>query len=125
MGYRKIPTIHTIDDIPGEEGFVVRLQSISFGKVRRVTALLDSEGDGALEEIGKLVVSKIVSWNLEDGDGQPVPVTVEEFDELDFSLVLKVVNAWLDRMTGVSDDLGKDSLSGAKFPGQPVTMEAL
>lgn len=125
MGYRKVPTIHTIDDIAGEEGLVVRLQSISFGKVRRITSLLDSEGDGALEEIGKLVVSKIVSWNLEDENGQPVPVTVEEFDELDFSLVLKIVNSWLDRMTGVSDDLGKDSSSGAKFPGQPVTMEAL
>ena len=125
MGYRKVPTIHTIDDIPGEDGLIVRMQGISFGKVRRVTALLDDEGDGALEEIGKLVVSKLVSWNLEDGDGRAIPVTIEEFDELDFQLVLKLVNAWLDRMTGVSDDLGKDSSSGVKFPGQPVTMEAL
>lgn len=125
MGYRKIPTIHTIDDIPGEDGLIVRMQGISFGKVRRVTSLLDDEGDGALGEIGKLVVSKLVSWNLEDEDGRPIPVTEDEFDELDFALVLKIVNAWLDCMTGVSDELGKDSSSGVKFPGQPVTMEAL
>lgn len=125
MGYRKVPTIHTIDDIAGEDGLIVRLQGISFGKVRRVTSLLDNEGDGALGEIGELVVSKLVSWNLEDEHGQPIPVTQEEFDELDFALVLKIVNAWLDRMTGVGDDLGKDSSSGVKFPGQPVTMEAL
>ena len=124
MGYRKVPTIHTIDDIPGEDGLIIRMQGISFGKVRRVTKLLDDEGDGALEEIGKLVISKLVSWNLEDQDG-PVPTTVEALDELDFSLVLKLVNAWLDCMTGVGDELGKDSSSGAKFPGQPVTMEAL
>lgn len=125
MGYRKIPTIHTIDDIPGEDGLIVRMQGISFGKVRRVTALLDAEGDGALEEIGKLVVSKMVSWNLEDESGVPIEPSVEALDELDFSLVLKLVNAWLDRMTGVSEELGKGSSSGERFPGQPVTMEAL
>lgn len=125
MGYRRVPTIYTIDDIDGEEGFVVRMQGISFGKVRRVTSLLDQEGDGALEEIGQLVVSKMVSWNLEDEDGVPVRPSVEALDDLDFALVLKIVNAWLDRMTGVSDDLGKGSPSGEKFPGLPVTMEAL
>lgn len=125
MGYRKIPTIHTIDDIPGEDGLIVRMQGISFGKVRRVTALLDAEGDGALEEIGKLVVSKMVSWNLEDEHGTPIEPSVEALDELDFSLVLKLVNAWLDRMTGVNEELGKGSSSGERFPGQPVTMEAL
>jgi hypothetical protein len=127
VGYRKTPTIHTIDDIEGEEGLIVRMQGISFGKVRQITALLgdDSDDGEAMGEIAKLTVSKLVSWNLEDGEGVPVPVTLEGFESQEFDLILKVVNAWLDRMTGVSADLGKGSPSGESFPGQPVTMEAL
>lgn len=127
MGYRKIPTIHTVDDVPGEEGLIVRMQSVSFGKVRQLVKLMDDDtGDeDVMNEIASVFVDKIVSWNLEDEKGVPVPTTLEAVDEQDFALVLGVVNAWLNKITGVGDDLGKDSSSGAKFPGQPVTMEAL
>jgi hypothetical protein len=126
MGYRRVPVIHTIDSIPGEDGLVVRMKGIPFGRVRKLLALLDDDSDqAALDGIATLFVANLVSWNLEDEGGVPVPASVEGVDDQDFGLVLKMVNAWLDGMTGVSDDLGKGSLSGEKFPGQPLTMEAL
>ena len=127
MGYRRVPVIYTLDKIPDEEGLVVRMKTISFGKVRRIIALMDDEtgDDSVMDEISDQVSKALVSWNLEDEDGAEVPATGEGMEGQDFDLVLKIVNSWLDAITGVSKDLGKDSSSGEKFPGQPLTMEAL
>lgn len=126
MGYRRVPTIYTLNEIPGEDGLIVRMKTISFGKVRRLIALMsaDDNDDNVMDEISAQVVKNLVSWNLEDDDG-PVEPDVAGVDAQDFDLVLKIVNSWLDAITGVSEDLGKDSSSGEKFPGQPLTMEAL
>lgn len=126
MGYRRVPTIYTLNEIPGEDGLIVRMKTISFGKVRRLIALMsaDDNDDNVMDEISAQVVKNLVSWNLEDDDG-PVEPDVAGVDAQDFDLVLKIVNSWLDAITGVSKDLGKDSSSGEKFPGQPLTMEAL
>lgn len=127
MGYRRVPVIYTLDKIPGEDGLVVRMKTISFGKVRRIIALMDDEtgDDSVMDEISDQVSKALVSWNLEDEEGDEVPATGEGMEGQDFDLVLKIVNSWLDAITGVSKDLGKDSSSGEKFPGQPLTMEAL
>jgi hypothetical protein len=127
MGYRRVPVIYTLDKIPGEEGLIVRMKTISFGKVRRIIALMDDEtgDDSVMDEISDQVSKALVSWNLEAEDGTEVPATGEGMEGQDFDLVLKIVNSWLDAITGVSKDLGKDSSSGEKFPGQPLTMEAL
>ena len=126
MGYRRVPVIHTIDDVPDEEGFIYRMKGISFGKVRQMIKLLDDEENKeSVDEVAKRFVESLVSWNLEDEEGTPVPPTTEGVDDQDFDFILKLVNHWMDRLTGPDEDLGKDSSSGEKFPGQPLTMEAL
>lgn len=125
MGYKKVPVIHTLTDIPGEDGLIVRLKSISFGKVRRLIRLSDSEDESSMDEISEQFVQALVSWNLEDENDQPVPTTLEGVEDQDFDFIMKIVSAWLDRLTGPSEELGKGSQPGAQFPGQPLTMELL
>lgn len=127
MGYRRIPTIYTLDKIDGEDGLVVRLKGISFGKVRRLLNLMDGDtgNDKVMDEISSQLSANLVSWNLEDEHGVPVREDTEGIDAQDFDLVLKIVEAWLSNITGPDDELGKGSPSGEKFPGQPLTMEAL
>lgn len=126
MGYRRVPTIYTLNEIPGEDGLIVRMKTISFGKVRRLISLMENDNDdNVMDEISAQVSKNLVSWNLVDENEDEIPATVEGIDDQDFDLILKIVNAWLDAITGVSKDLGKDSSSGAKFPGEPLTMEAL
>lgn len=127
MGYRKIPTIHTIE-MPKYEGLVVRMKSIKIGKMRRVMAMLDDDDRKLTEvtdEMVEAVAANLVSWTLEDEEGNPLPATREEVEELELDMLTDILGEWLDRMTGPSDDLGKDSSAGEKFPGQPLTMEAL
>lgn len=127
MGYRRIPTIYTLDKIKDEDGLIVRMKSISFGKVRRLIALLDGDtgNDEVMGAISDQLVANLVSWNLEDEHGVPVPETAQGIDDQDFDLILKIVESWLDQITGPDAELGKGSPSGASFPGQPLTMEAL
>jgi hypothetical protein len=130
MGYRRIPTIHTIDNIEGEEGLVVRMSSIRLGKLRRLMALTDEEsgGENSITEILTLFQENLVSWNLENfEDGTPIPATMEGVETQEADFILNIVSAWMDRMTGTDgpNDLGKGSTDGGQFPGRPLTMEAL
>ena len=130
MGYRRIPTIYTLDAIAEEEGLVVRMASIRLGKLRRLMQLTsdDASDDGGIGEILELFQESLISWNLEDYEsGEPVPLTREAVEEQEIELIMRIVEAWMDRMTGTSGpgDLGKGSISGGSFPGQPLTMEAL
>ena len=128
MGYRRIPTIYTLDSVNGEDGLIVRIQSIRVGKLRRLMKLTaDENDDSSIDEILDLFRDSLVSWNLEDEHGMPVPTTKEGIDDQEVGFIMEVVGSWMDHMTSTEgkDDLGKGSTSGEKFPGQPLTMEAL
>lgn len=128
MGYRKVPTIYTLDMEAKKaeyKGLVIRMKAISFGKVRKLILATETADDENFGEMLDLIVLGLVSWNMENEDGSEVPANEEGLDEQDFPFVMDMVEAWLECMTGVDEDLGKDSPSGPQFPGRPVTMEAL
>ena len=128
MSYRKVPIIYTLDmgEIkPDYRGLIIRMKSISFGQVRKLIKATEGAEDENFDDILAAITSGLVSWNLEDEDGIPIPATEEGLNDQDFPFVLDIVQGWLDQMTSVGDDLGKGSPSGPQFPGRPVTMEAL
>jgi hypothetical protein len=127
MGYRKIPTIYTLANLPEEDGLIVRMRAIRIGKVRSLMKAMSSqsESDESLDEMFALLLEGLVSWNLEDENGVPVPATAESLDEMELPFVMTILEAWLTQMTGPDEGLGKGSGSGATFPGRPLTMEAL
>lgn len=128
MGYRKVPTIYTLAEFKDEPGLVVRMKAIKLGKVRKLIRLVDGENSNDLEtldEIFSLVEEGLVSWNLEDESGAPIPADMSGIEEQELPMLLEILNVWLSQMTGVDEDLGKGSGSGVNFPGRPLTMEAL
>ena len=128
MARIKTPRIIDLSFTEGpNEGLNVRIKSIKFGKVRRMIALMDDDEKDVevMDEISTLLADSLISWDLQEEDGSPVPTTLEAIDDLEFAEVIDLVNKWLDHMTGPSDELGKGSPSGASFPGRPLTMEAL
>lgn len=127
MGYRKVPTIYTLTDLEDLDGLVVRMRAIRIGKLRKLMQIVsaDDQDEAAMDGMFGLVEEGLVSWNLEDETGQPVPATLVGIEEQELPLILTIMNAWLTQMTGPSAGLGKGSPSGATFPGQPLTMEAL
>lgn len=128
MGYRKVPTIYTIEDVRGLEGAVIRLKSIKVGKLRRLLAALDSDDEFSkvMGPIFATLAEGLVSWDLEDEEGTPIPATLEGIEELELNDVMGIIAAWTQRMTGAGDDdLGKDSPSGELSQGLSDLTEAL
>lgn len=129
MGFKKVPTIYTLTfEGTDWEGLEVRMKSTSFGTIRRLFRLLNDDAAGDLdsvEAIVKLLAGHLVSWNMEDENDQPVTADEKGLDDQDFSFIMELSNRYLDQVTGVVGDLGKDSTGGEKFPGQLPTMEAL
>lgn len=128
MGYRKVPRIYTLEFKDEYEGLIVRLKSVKIGEMRRMLRLIDGDEDNTtevLDNMVELIGKGLVSWNLENENGEPVEPTLEEVDQLDFDLLKMILDQWLDQVSGPSEELGKDSSGGSQFPGQPLTMEAL
>lgn len=129
MGYRKVPVIHTVTFEGSDyEGLIVRLKGLKIGSMRRLIDLMESEDEKMTVMMTGMIgtiADSIVSWNLEDEQGAELPATAEEMEDLEFAMLFELVSRWLEKMTGPNASLGKDSPSGEKFPGQPVTMEAL
>lgn len=128
MGHRRVPTIHTLDKIDGEEGLIVRLKGLRIGKLRKLIRIMESDEQGLsdmLDELTETMAAAAVSWNLEDEDGNPVEFDRDGIEELELDQLMGIVNAWTGAMTSVDDELGKDSTSGERFPVPPLTMEAL
>lgn len=141
MGYNKVPTIYDLVFEDEElQGLVIRMKAVKIGKVRKLLRLLNSEqghSDEQMDEMFKLMAEALVSWNLEecDNDGNPllddygrpipIPATLEGIEDQEFPFILQILSTWMDGMTGVSDELGKDSGSGVISPVPLPTMESL
>lgn len=134
MGFRKVPTIYTLEFDGEYEGLIVRMKSTSLGKMRTLLNLLDGKEDDTetmrfIDELIKLVSKQIVSWNLEEesegGEWVVIEPSVEGLYDQDMKLIIDIANKYLGTISGPGDDLGKDSPAGEQFPGVPPTMEAL
>ena len=68
----------------------------------------------------------LISWNLEDGQGQVLPCTLESVRNYpDYEFMATLANTWVEAVTGVKDELGKGSPSGDTFPEGSIPMETL
>jgi hypothetical protein len=95
------------------EGLEVKTRSVPLGQYLEVQELLDSDMDR--EQIDKLFgeFSKvIVSWNLEDDNGDPVPTTAAGLYTQELELVQAITSAWRDAMVGVPAPLEPSSSDG-------------
>lgn len=102
----------SMDDL----GVVVGLQSgLSDGK----------PGLELLEPLVDVFVRNVNAWNLEDEDGNPVPVTEETIRGEDSRMMLQVVMSWSESATSVAPPLPRTSSSGNPSLEGTIPMAAL
>jgi len=116
VGFKHQPKIYKIVfDDPDLAGLEVKARGLSIGELR------DDEITPA-----ESFANALVSWNLEDEEGRPLPMTLgtlENYPDLNF--INTLVEAWLNAVIGVDDELGKDSGSGKPFLEGSIPMEPL
>lgn len=130
-GYRRPAKVYRLvfkdDDM---EGLEVRAKSVPLGgfldllglaNIRSVRGIDPSK----VKDVDKLFAAfakALVSWNVEDDDGNPVPANLGGLMSLDMDFVFAVVLAWMDAIAGVPGPLGRPSNGGEPFPEASLPM---
>lgn len=134
---RKVYVIKLAD--PDMVDVVIRARSVSLERyleLVRFAAVADTDVqtvDGVDDEVVEAIVGlcngfaeALVSWNLDDDDGDPIPATAEAVMGEDADFILPVIMSWLEAIGSVAAPLGPGSSNGgasleAGIPMQPVT----
>lgn len=87
--------------------------------------LTGADADVITEKFEQLA-DHLVSWNVEDEDGVPVPATLAGLKTLEMPLVMRIFVEWQSAMKGVTPPLSSGSSNGASvadlmtIPMQPI-----
>lgn len=129
MGYKhKIPRINvTFPEGHDYHGCEVTLRRLKLREWLDITGLGGDE-EPVVRHIGdqlRTMADKLIDWNLEEEDGTPVPTTVEAVLDQDQTLMMAILEAWLDNLAGVPAPLEPSSTSGAPSPVESIPMDTL
>jgi len=132
MGFKRQTTVYDLHfEDPRFEGLEVQAKSLPTGKLMKLMRLSTQIGGKGVDDLASVdelfggFAAALVSWNLEEEDGTPIPATLDAINDQDFDFVMAVIMAWMEAVAGVPSDLGKDSTSGdpsleASLPMAPV-----
>lgn len=132
MGYRpKRKTYRLRFADPEMKGLVVEASSVPVGTFKDIIKLLGTiettEDDAeAVARLFEMFADALVTWNLEDDSGEPVPTTVEGIDSQDFDFMLAVIMSWVSSVGDVPAPLEQTSNGGgpslvASLPMEPLS----
>lgn len=132
-GYRRQRKMYLLkfDEYPG---MWVRVRGASMGAFLRISKMVDSLSVSDPATMGSLFsefAAFLKEWNipeLDDDDeptGELVPTTLEGLLSLEFDMVMDIINAWVDAVSGVAAPLGKTSSDGSPLQEAFIPMELL
>lgn len=126
---QKYKLVFADEDMDGLEVVVTKLP---LGMVlhARELAAQGPEASGSPQALrdfieGVVESKAMISWNLEDEDGAPVPLTVAGILAQDEGFFLKIISSWTLALGGVSAPLDDGSTSGDSALEASIPMETL
>jgi hypothetical protein len=121
MGYRPKRRIYNLNFAGTEyEGLEVAARGMTVGEELELDGQ-DLTGD----LIVRALANRLISWNVEDDNGEPVPTTFEGVCTQDGAMILAILNAVRQANSGVPDPLPETSPSGETSPAPPIPMAPL
>lgn len=128
MGFKRKRKVYKLDFAGTEyDGLEVKVSGLTTGEYLELVSLggpTESEGREA-EGMIKMFAKHLISWNLEDEDGKPLPTTYDAVSENDFTMNTSIVNAWTNALASVPDETAKKSLSGESSLVESIPTESL
>lgn len=119
MGFVYEPDVYRLEFADADmNGLEIRVRPLTMGELKHLSKYAGGNFKltlGNIDEFDKLMeflVANIVDWNLEKAPGEPMPVTLETIMGLDTKFASKIISAWVDVVSGVEADLGKESSPG-------------
>lgn len=81
--------------------------------------------DEVNEWVFRTFADALISWNLEDDEGQHVPETYESIMDQDREFVMTLIQDWTQALQVVSRPLPKPSPAGERSAEESIPMETL
>jgi hypothetical protein len=133
MGFKKPKRTYVLEfqDETDYEDLVVKVRPPTVGEALRnmdlswmyEDELTEEQRVAKLMELYELFLTRLVSWNIEDEDDQPVPTTLEGLQSLDQDFGLRIVRSWLFETSAVSRPLESGSPGGDPSVEASIPME--
>ncbi len=109
MAYKRERRVYvmTFDD-PEYEGLEIRVRSIPIREFHSLLALDPESKDSAVraESINKMLFAfaeALVSWNMTDENGSPLPTTLEYVESEDVDFIMMCITEWMQAISKVND----------------------
>lgn len=126
MGYRHQPRRITVT-FDGEHdyaGFEAVLRGKTLGEWMNLQGFGTEDESGIGDQLRSMSGS-LISWNLEDDNGQPVPATPDAVYQQDQDLMFALATAWFNALAGVvTGPLEQSSTDGPQSLEGSLPMEA-
>jgi hypothetical protein len=98
----------------------VTIKGLSMKQALRAGRIASSLGSGAddearekaIDELNATFARKLISWDLQEDDGSPVPATLEGVEDQDMGLMIRVITDWVDAVSSVDTPLPSGSANG-------------
>jgi hypothetical protein len=138
VGFTPEKTIYKlVFDDPRLNGLEVRARKANmgdilyFGRAEEIAQemaggqLSDVEAAEKLREMYERFANIVVDWNVEDDDGEPVPISVDGFLSQEQDFLNMIIAAWMRAGTAVPVPLAQPSSDGDPSLVASIPMETL
>ena len=105
MGFQRPSYKLTFTGNPAYDGLEVSVRAPSMDDLLTLEGAYPKAAAGDIEaqrDTMRLMAGMVTAWNYEDDDGQPVPVTFENFMAADYPMLMAIVDAWREKVAGVT-----------------------
>lgn len=130
MGYQR-PIIKLTFDDPEMAGFEARAERLTIDGMLKVSTMAEldsadwSKREAMLEELFTALADALLSWNLEDRKGNPVPLTPAGLRKQDMQFITQITGALTRASADVPAPLAPASPNGEQFQEALIPMETL
>ena len=108
-------------------GLEIRMRGMSLAELDQLSKFEAPAGDATvsgrtaeMRAMAELFSSRLISWNYEDENGEPVGTDPESIANADLGMVMSAIGAWQKEVTRVPDPLPQDSSGGQRFQVAPI-----
>lgn len=120
MGFRLSRTYALRWDAGDLAGLEVDVKSTSIETFNEMKAL---RVNGDEQRLVELLIEHVKRWNLEDEDGQPLPVSVESLQQQEVPVIRAIAREWYLAAAGVSAPLDLGSTDSPPSVEVSIPME--
>jgi hypothetical protein len=127
MGYKVKKKLYKLifadEDMAGLEVVMTSVPMGDLLALQQIDPKVAATDPAQFRTLMEIFAGAMLSWNLEDADDQPIPITADDILAQDIDFIMAIISAWTSAISGVSAPLDGGSTSGGNSLEASMPME--